>query len=408
VLLAVLAVVVVAAVRSLDDPPPPRTAQLSGQDVDRIARRVERLRGLRFTKPIRPRFVGRDRAVELLARVGRMEYPVRDQRIDEETAKLLGLLEPRDSLSQVLERVDQEQVLGFYDDRSKRLVVIRDAGVGRPLLELTLAHELVHALEDQRFGLDVGEGVRADEVIAEAALAEGTATAVMADYAAEHLGLADVLSIADAAQGADLPEWVERQLLFPYLAGEEFVSVLRGETGDWDAVDAVYRFRRPRTSEQVIHPRRFAAGERAAPVTVPDLRRPGWSRLRRASVGEFDMQMLLALNDARGAAAAAAGWGGGRFELWRRDGTGGCPAPCVRGDLAWIGLRWDTEADRAEAAAALATAFERGLSARRQRRRGDLRTWSSRGGTIALRAGGLETTVVLAPTASIATALAAR
>ena len=83
----------------------------------------------------------------------------------------------------MLDRVDQEQVLGFYDDRSKRLVVIRDAGVSRPLLELTLAHELVHALEDQRFGLDVGEGVRDDEVLAEAALAEGTATALMADYA---------------------------------------------------------------------------------------------------------------------------------------------------------------------------------------------------------------------------------
>ena len=265
-------------------------------------------------------------AVELLARAGRAEYPRRDQLIDEETAKLLGLLGPKDSLSQVLERIDQEQVLGFYDDRSKRLVVIRDAGVSRPLLELTLAHELVHALEDQRFGLDVGEGVRDDEVLAEASLAEGTATALMADYAAAHLGLADVLSIADTAQDAGLPEFIERQLLFPYLAGEEFVSVLRGESGDWDAVDSVYRFRRPRTSEQVIHPRKFAAGEGGTRVTVRrDLHRDGWRRLVRSSAGEFDVQMLLALNDARRPAEAAAGWGGGRFELWRRDVAGRCP-----------------------------------------------------------------------------------
>ncbi len=254
----------VAAVRSLDDPDPAPAARLTSKDVERIAHRVERLRGLRFTKPVRPLFLDRDEAVELLERAGRAEYPRRDQLIDEETAKLLGLLEPKDSLSQVLDRIDQEQVLGFYDDRSKRLVVIRDAGVSRPLLELTLAHELVHALEDQRFGLDVGEGVRDDEVLAEASLAEGTATALMADYAAAHLGLADVLSIADAAQDAGLPEFIERQLLFPYLAGEEFVSVLRGESGGWDAVDSVYRYRRPRTSEQVIHPRKFAAGERAA------------------------------------------------------------------------------------------------------------------------------------------------
>jgi hypothetical protein len=385
-------VVTVAAVRLVDDPDPAPAAHLMSRDVERIAHRVEGLRGLRFTKPVRPLFVDREEAVELLERAGRAEYPRRDQLIDEETAKLLGLLEPKDSLSQVLDRVDQEQVLGFYDDRSKRLVVIRDAGVSRPLLELTLAHELVHALDDQRFGLDVGEGLRDDEVLAEASLAEGTATALMADYAAAHLGLADVLSIADAAQDAGLPEFIERQLLFPYLAGEEFVSVLRGESGGWDAVDSVYRYRRPSTTEQVIHPRKFAAGERAAPVAVPDLRRADWKRLRRSSIGEFDIQMLLALNDARRPAEAAAGWGGGRFELWRRTSPG-CRAPCIRADLAWLRLRWDTATDQADAEIALGEAFEKGLSARLT----GAGKWASRGGAIALGRGDRETTIVFAP-----------
>ena len=48
-------------------------------------------------------------------------------------------------------------MLGFYDERTKRLVVVRDRRASRPLLEITLAHELVHALEDQRFGLRVSE-----------------------------------------------------------------------------------------------------------------------------------------------------------------------------------------------------------------------------------------------------------
>jgi hypothetical protein len=226
----------------------------------------------------------------------------------------------------------------------------------------------------------------------------------MADYAAEHFGLADVLSVADAAQDAGLPEFIERQLLFPYLAGEEFVSVLRGESGDWEAVDSVYRFRRPRTSEQVIHPRKFAAGEGGAQVTVPDLHRDGWRRLRRSSVGEFDLQMLLALNDARRAAEGAAGWGGGRFELWRRASPG-CRAPCVRGDLAWLRLRWDTAADQAEAEIALGEAFERGLGARLT----GAGKWASRGGAIALGRRRLETTIVLAPDERLAAeAVAAR
>jgi hypothetical protein len=408
----VLFVVAVATIRSLEDPEPAPAPRLTSQDVDRIARRVERLRDLRFTKPVGPLFLSRDEAVEFLERAGRREYPVREQRIDEEIAKLLGLLEQRDSLSQVLNRIDQEQVLGFYDDRARRLVVIRDPGVSRPLLELTLAHELVHALEDQRFDLEAGQGVRDDEVIAEAALAEGTATAVMSDYAAEHLGLAEILSIADVAEEAGFPEWIERQLLFPYIAGEEFVSVLRGDSGSWDAVDSVYRFRRPRTSEQVIHPRKFAAGEAAAPVRVPNLRPilgPGWRRLERSSVGEFDVQMILALNDARRAAAAAKGWGGGRFELWRRDAGDRCAAPCVQADLAWIRLRWDRAADRAEAEAAVREAVEKGLRGRSGRRLGAARMWTSRGGAIGLDGRGRETTLVLAPDEVVAArALTAR
>ena len=407
--LAALLAIAVAGIRSFEDPPSAPTASLSSRDVDRVARRVERLRGLRFTKPIRPLFLDRDQAVELLERAGRREYPLREQLIDEETAKLLGLLEPSDSMSNVLKRVDQEQVLGFYDDQSKRLVVIRDTGVSRPLLEVTLAHELLHALEDQRFGLDMREGVRDDEAIALASLAEGSATAVMADYAGKHLRLADVLSIADVPEDAGLPEWIERQLLFPYLAGEEFVSVLRGESGDWGAVDSVYRFRRPRTSEQVIHPRKFAAGEGALPVAAPDLGSVlgrGWRRLRRTSVGEFDVQMLLHMNHAPRAAAGAAGWGGGRFELWRRGGAASkCAAPCVNADLAWIRLRWDTDADRVEGEAALRQAFAKGLKAKVAGRG----AWSSRGGAIALRGRGRETTVVLAPEVALAArALAAR
>lgn len=398
--LAALLVVAVAGIRSLDEPPAAAPgARLSRADVERIAARVERLRGLRFKRPVRPLFLDRDEAVEVLERAGRREYPLREQRIDEETAKLLGLLEPGASLTRVLDRIDQEQVLGFYDDRSKRLAVIRDTDSSRPLMELTLAHELVHALEDQRFGLDVGEGVRSDAVLAEASLAEGTATAVMADYAAAHLGLADILSItdvADVAEGAGLPEYIERQLLFPYLGGEELVAVLRGDSGGWAAVDSVYRFRRPRTTEQVIHPRKFAAGEEGARIPAPDLDRPGWRRLRASSVGEFDVQMLLALNDARRPAEAAAGWGGGRFELWRRRAPG-CRAPCVRADLAWIRVRWDTAADRAEADAAFEQAFELGLRAR-----GGPPVWSSRGGAIAMRSRGRETTVVLAPDAALA------
>jgi hypothetical protein len=82
----------------------------------------------------------------------------------------------------------------------------------------------------------------------------------------------------------------------------------------------------------------------------------------------------------------------------------------VKADLAWIRLRWDTEADRAEREVALREAFAKGLNGEALGTGSrDTGTWSSRGGTIALRGAARETTVVLAPDAALAArALAAR
>ena len=78
----------------------------------------------------------------------------------------------------------------------------------------------------------------------------------------------------------------------------------------------------------------------------------------------------------------------------------------MKADLAWLRLRWDTLADRAQAETALRQAFEKGLKAG-LRARGGPATWSSRGGTIALRGRGTETTVVFAPDARLAAAAVA-
>ena len=45
---------------------------------------------------------------------------------------------------------------GYYDPRTKRLRVVTGAQTSNRVLdEITLAHELTHALEDQRFKLDL-------------------------------------------------------------------------------------------------------------------------------------------------------------------------------------------------------------------------------------------------------------
>ena len=50
-------------------------------------------------------------------------------------------------------------VAGYYDPRTKRLRIVKGAATGsRVLAEMVLAHELTHALEDQRFGLELEGG----------------------------------------------------------------------------------------------------------------------------------------------------------------------------------------------------------------------------------------------------------
>jgi hypothetical protein len=403
-LAGVVLVLGVAVVLDRDDTHP-ATAQLTESDVARIAKRVERLRGLRFERPVRPLFLDRDEALELAREIARADYPQRERRVDEEGLKLLGLLRPSADLRDVIETVNEEQLLGFYDDRSKRLVVIRDPGVTRPLLEITLAHELVHALEDQHFGLRVPEGVPDDSVLAEAALAEGTATSLMADYAKRFLSLGDVVELARLPGGEDLPPFIERLLLFPYLEGEKFVATFRGEEGDWKPIDAIYRLRRPRSSEQILHPRKYALDERPERLAAADLQQSlgaEWQSVRSTALGEYDVRLLIDLGGGTRPGAGAQGWAGGRYELWRKGVLGeGCPAPCVARDVALVRVRWESRRDRAEAEAQLARVFAKSLRGREVEDGRGVRLWSSRGGAIAMRGGGKGTTVVLAPDARL-------
>ena len=382
------------------DPAPP-TARFSEADVARVAKRVERMRGLRFERPVRPRFLGREEALEFVQEVSRKDYPERRRRIDDEGLKLLGLLRPSTDLGAAIESVDEEQLLGFYDDRSRRLVVIREPGATRPLLEITLAHELVHALEDQRFGLDGDEGLPDDSVLAEAALAEGTATALMVDYADRYLSVGDVLDLANVPDSGKLPQFLERLLLFPYIEGAKFIGEFRGESGEWGPIDSIYRFRRPLSSEQILHPRRYALGERPERVRVPSLAGVlgnDWQRLRATTLGEYDLRLLFDLVGGTRPAGAAEGWAGGRYELWRRGPLDeSCRAPCIERDVALIRVRWDTPGERAEAEREFVKVWEKGLDGRRLGGRAKAWVWSSRGGAIMMRGSGRETTAVLAP-----------
>ena len=122
-------------------------------------------------------------------------YPPARRHADEEVLKLLGLLEPDVDLREVSATIFGQGVAGYYDPRTKRLRIVKGAQTAnRVLNEITLAHELTHALEDQRFGLDLEDASGSDDAaLAHLALVEGSATAVMFTYAERHFSAEQTL-----------------------------------------------------------------------------------------------------------------------------------------------------------------------------------------------------------------------
>ena len=340
VIIAVLVVALTALglVLERDDAEPAAPAA----PVSAIVARVERLRGLEFrTRPdpvrVRPAQARREALASLDA-----DYPPARRRADAEALTLLGLVPPGTDLGEIVGETYGEGVAGYYDPRSGRLRVVEGAQTAnRVLYEITVAHELEHALTDQAIGFDLALAAAGDDAgLAYTALVEGSATALMLRYADDRFSAEEALGgvLASAFQDTgDLPPFLAAQLVFPYVEGELFVRrLLAAGGGRWDVVDAALRFRPPASTEQVMHPQKYLRVEQPVAVRPPAVG-PGWEVVRRGRMGEWMTGRLVADR------AAAAGWGGDAYALLRR---GDRRALAAR----WV---WDTPADAREFEAAL-------------------------------------------------------
>jgi hypothetical protein len=396
VVLLALLLGVAAVVFEGDEEQP--AAELRPASVERIVARVERERGLQFDRVPRPVQVTPEQARREGLESFDDDYPPARRRADAAVLVMLGLVPAGTDLREAFESTLTEAVSGYYDPRKERLRIVKGAQTAnRVLYEMVLAHELTHALEDQRFEFDLdalAEG--GDRALAHTALIEGTATALMYRYVEERFGAEELfggLAASAFAGTGDLPPFLTAQLAFPYTAGEVFVGRLLevGNSG-WKVVDAALRFRPPASSEQILHPGKYLRLERPRGVS---LRGPvaalgeGWRPLLRTTFGEWQTQKLLARAGGSGAPKAAAGWGGDRYALL---GRGGDRALVMR----WT---WDTPRDRAEFAAALRAWAEGGLPDSTPAGRD---AWRTPDGAAAIGLRGDTVTLVLAPDAQVA------
>jgi hypothetical protein len=240
-----------------------------------------------------------------------------------------------------------EQVAGFYDPDSTTLFVLDDQP--DEAMESLLAHELVHAIQDQNADLDAitAPGLDNDRRVAAQAAIEGHATLVMFEFLMQGQGALDLTDVPDfsarlgpALEAARLespglvgvPLILQESVLFPYRGGVAFVETLWKERG---GRPPPFGSDLPSSTEQVLHPEDFARGQRDVPRRVEVSVEDGWTSLYENTLGELEVGILL---ETVGASRASAfGWAGDRYVLLD-DGEG-------RHSLVWFGV-WDTEAQR--------------------------------------------------------------
>lgn len=266
----------------------------------------------------------------------------------------LGLIPADADLQALYLELLTSQVAGFYRPDEDDMFVVADAGFGGAE-KVFYAHEFTHALQDQHFDpwRDADQYLdQADRAIARAGLTEGDATLLMTLWAQNHLTAAEALQLLQVGLDPASQEIIDRTppilvepLLFPYEAGLELVAGLYRD-GGWGLVDEVYA-RPPDSTEQVLHPDRWASRQAPIAVETPSMLEArmgdGWTIALEDTLGELQLGIWLRTArpevDRTAAESAAAGWGGDRAVLLEGP------------DDAWaIGLltEWDTEVDASE------------------------------------------------------------
>lgn len=264
-------------------------------------------------------FVTRAELERRLAEQFAEDYPAGEVAADNALLRALGLLTAEQDVAALRLQLLTGQVLGYYDDVTQTMTIVSDAGL-TPEAQVTYAHEYTHALQDAAFGIDTMDLDAAgddDAAFARLGLVEGDATTAMVLWAIEHLRAEDMLEISQAPlpDTTGVPDWMLRELEFPYLAGAEFVAQL-WQQGGFAAVDEVWADP-PASTEQVLHMRAYVEDELPLPVPEidPDIRALGVDIAQDTTFGEAMIGIWLAYHgvDQADADTAAAGWGGDRI-----------------------------------------------------------------------------------------------
>ncbi len=319
------------------------------RSVDEILTFVSEDTKLPILHPVKRKLITRDEVNKYL----------RDKFAEDEGAKRLarseivlkkfGLLDRDFKLQPFMISLLTEQVAGFYDDKTKTVNLLDwiEPDEQKPVL----AHELTHALQDQRVGLTKWSVVGAEDIAknvdednqhiqtdegdtARDAVTEGQAMVVFLDYTLRPSGktlekspeMMDRLkdTVTDTSGSpllARAPLLLQKSLLFPYSEGLGFEDSILVKAGKDAAFSAVLA-NPPASTFEIMNPASYMTH-----VPVPVLRLPDIHPLLDAEytpydvgvMGEFDVRILTELFGGQQIADALTPmWNGGVYYAAQR------------------------------------------------------------------------------------------
>ncbi len=269
--------------------------------VARAKARVEKVRGLEFEGSVDISVISRSN----FSAGGSGDTDPALRRFDNAKFEALFLVGNEADSIETQEDSLNRSVAGYYSPDRDAIVIVSDSATPTFESERTLAHELVHALQNQHF--DLGNRPNVDSRDAHNGrngLVEGDPQSVQFAYldrCGEEWQCIEAPSAGSSEDGestdnAGLHIGIYLMEFFPYSDGPGFVSHLRSD-GGWDRVDDAYKSP-PGSATEVIYPDRYGSFE-PRNIDLEDDLQNGWTRVEppdrpaHARIGQSGLVAML-------------------------------------------------------------------------------------------------------------------
>jgi hypothetical protein len=186
--LAALLALAVPTAAVADTKPTPAELQKLMDETDAIAQTVSSIRGLPVKRRIERGILSKEEVEKRVISHLDRDTPPGELHAEELALKRLGLLPAEMDYRQEIVNLLSEQIAGFYDPSVKELYLADWIAPG--MQRMVMAHEIDHALQDQRFDLDRFQKADQDNdaLMARQALVEGDGVALMVEFMIREMG----------------------------------------------------------------------------------------------------------------------------------------------------------------------------------------------------------------------------